>query len=96
MDATGNRQELLSLTTEIVASFAGNNPIATTDLPTLISAVFTALSNVGPGIGSLIGPAGNFSMMQDPELYILSLAMLLGRLEVLTVMVLLVPMFWRS
>ena len=47
MDATGNRQELLSLTTEIVASFAGNNPIATTDLPTLISAVYTALSNVG-------------------------------------------------
>lgn len=47
MDATGNRQELLSLTTEIVASFAGNNPIATTDLPTLISAVFTALNNVG-------------------------------------------------
>ena len=47
MDATDNRQELLSLTTEIVASFAGNNPIATTDLPALISAVFTALNNVG-------------------------------------------------
>lgn len=66
------------------------------DFATASSAVITALSNVGPGIGSLIGPAGNFSMMQDPELYILSLAMLLGRLEVLTVLVLLVPMFWRS
>ena len=66
------------------------------DFATASSAVITALSNVGPGIGSLIGPAGNFSMMQDPELYVLSLAMLLGRLEVLTVMVLLVPMFWRS
>ncbi|MDZ7875374.1 MAG: TrkH family potassium uptake protein [Rhizobium sp.] len=66
------------------------------DFATASSAMITALSNVGPGIGSLIGPAGNFAMMHDPELYILSLAMLLGRLEVLTVMVLLVPMFWRS
>src|SRR3954447_17959890 len=47
MDATSNRQELLSLTTEIVASFAGNNAIATTDLPSLISVVFTALNNAG-------------------------------------------------
>jgi trk system potassium uptake protein TrkH len=66
------------------------------DFTTATSSVITALSNVGPGIGPLIGPVGNFAMMQDPELYILSLAMLLGRLEVLTVMVLLVPMFWRS
>lgn len=66
------------------------------DFATASSAMITALSNVGPGIGDLIGPAGNFAMMNDPELYILSLAMLLGRLEVLTVMVLLMPMFWRS
>ncbi len=66
------------------------------EFATATSSVITALSNVGPGIGPLIGPVGNFAMMNDPELYILSLAMLLGRLEVLTVIVLLVPMFWRS
>jgi trk system potassium uptake protein TrkH len=63
---------------------------------TAASAMLTCLSNVGPGIGPLVGPAGNFATMNDPELYVLSLAMLLGRLEVLTVMVLLVPIFWRS
>ena len=47
MDAANNRQELLSLTTEIVASFAGNNPVATTDLPALISSVFAALRSAG-------------------------------------------------
>ncbi len=66
------------------------------DFATATSSVITALSNVGPGIGPLIGPVGNFAMMNDPELYVLSLAMLLGRLEVLTMLVLLVPIFWRS
>ena len=47
MDVTSNRQELLSLTTEIVASFAGNNPVATNDLPALISSVFSTLRSVG-------------------------------------------------
>ena len=47
MDAAINRQELLSLTTEIVASFAGNNAVATTDLPALISRVFAALRSAG-------------------------------------------------
>ena len=47
MDAAINRQELLSLTTEIVASFAGNNAVATTDLPALISSVFAALRSAG-------------------------------------------------
>ncbi|MDH4441070.1 MAG: TrkH family potassium uptake protein [Rhizobium sp.] len=66
------------------------------EFATATSSVITALSNVGPGIGPLIGPVGNFAMMHDPELLILSLAMLLGRLEVLTVLVLLVPIFWKS
>lgn len=66
------------------------------EFATATSSVITALSNVGPGIGPLIGPVGNFATMQDPELLILSLAMLLGRLEVLTVLVLLVPIFWKS
>jgi trk system potassium uptake protein TrkH len=66
------------------------------DLVTAVSAVITCLSNVGPGLGSLIGPAGNFSTLQDPELYLLSLMMLLGRLEVLTVLVVLTPIFWKQ
>ncbi len=65
------------------------------DLITATSAVITCLSNVGPGLGPIIGPAGNFSTLGDPELYLLSLMMLLGRLEVLTVLVILTPVFWK-
>jgi trk system potassium uptake protein TrkH len=66
------------------------------DVLTSMSAVITALSNVGPGIGPVVGPAGNFSTLSDPALYVLCLMMLLGRLEVLTMLVLLTPRFWRS
>ncbi|MGV8937143.1 MAG: TrkH family potassium uptake protein [Allorhizobium sp.] len=66
------------------------------DIETSISAVITALSNVGPGIGPIIGPAGNFSTLGDPALCLLSLMMLLGRLEILSVLVIMMPMFWRS
>ncbi|MBT9370395.1 TrkH family potassium uptake protein [Rhizobium sp. CSW-27] len=66
------------------------------DLVTSFSAVLTCLSNVGPGLGTTIGPAGNFSSLSEPALYLLSLMMLLGRLEILTVMVLLLPLFWRN
>jgi len=65
------------------------------DILTATSSAITALSNVGPGIGPIIGPAGNFSTISDPALCLLSLMMLLGRLEVLTVLVLLTPVFWR-
>lgn len=65
------------------------------DILTSMSGVITALSNVGPGIGPIIGPVGNFSTISDPALYLLSLMMLLGRLEILTVLVLLTPVFWR-
>lgn len=66
------------------------------DIETSTSAVITALSNVGPGIGPIIGPVGNFSTIGDPALYLLSLMMLLGRLEILSVLVITMPMFWRS
>jgi len=65
------------------------------DILTAMSSVITALSNVGPGIGPIVGPVGNFSTIGDPALYLLSLMMLLGRLEILTVLVLLTPVFWR-
>jgi len=66
------------------------------DVLTSISAVITTLSNVGPGIGPVVGPAGNFSTISNPALCLLSLMMLLGRLEVLTMLVVLTPRFWRS
>jgi trk system potassium uptake protein TrkH len=65
------------------------------DFETSVSAVITCLSNVGPGIGNTIGPAGNFATISDPALYLLSLMMLLGRLEILTVLVIVSPLFWR-
>ncbi|HEV7250388.1 MAG TPA: TrkH family potassium uptake protein [Shinella sp.] len=66
------------------------------DLMTSASSVITALSNVGPGVGPIVGPAGNFSTISDPALYLLTIMMLLGRLEVLTVLVVLTPLFWKS
>jgi len=51
--------------------------------------------NVGPGLGSVIGPAGNFSPLPDAAKWLLSAGMLLGRLEIITVLVLLTPAFWR-
>jgi trk system potassium uptake protein len=65
------------------------------DLVTAISGAATALANVGPGLGPIIGPAGNFALLSDPVKWTLALAMLLGRLEFFTLLVLLHPTFWR-
>ena len=66
------------------------------DLVTALSGSASALANVGPGLGEVIGPAGNFSSIPDGALWILSFGMLLGRLELLTVFVLFTPAFWRD
>lgn len=66
------------------------------DLVTSLTAVATALTNVGPGLGEIVGPAGNFAPLPDAAKWVLCFAMLLGRLELLTVMVLLTPVFWRD
>ena len=65
------------------------------DFVTSLSAVAQALANVGPGIGPVIGPAGNFATLPDSALWLLSAAMLLGRLEIVVVLVTLSPTFWR-
>lgn len=65
------------------------------DLVTAVSGAATALGNVGPGLGAVIGPAGNFASLPDGAKWVLSAAMLLGRLEFFTVLVLLAPGFWR-
>lgn len=66
------------------------------DLVTALSGAATAVANVGPGLGPIIGPAGNFAPLPDAAKWLLSLGMLMGRLEILTVLVLLTPTFWRK
>jgi trk system potassium uptake protein TrkH len=66
------------------------------DYLTAMSASVTALANVGPGLGPIIGPAGNFSTLPDSAKWLLSAAMLLGRLELFTVLVLFTRAFWRT
>ncbi len=66
------------------------------DLMTSISGAATAVMNVGPGLGDVIGPAGNFSSLSDTAKLALSAGMLLGRLEFLTILVLFTPAFWRA
>lgn len=65
------------------------------DFVTALSGAATAVANVGPGLGDTIGPAGNFAPLPDAAKWLLCVGMLLGRLEILTVLVLLTPMFWR-
>ena len=63
---------------------------------TAISAAATSISNVGPGLGDIIGPNGNFAQLNDISKWILSLGMILGRLELFAVLVLFIPSFWRK
>ena len=66
------------------------------DFITSISGAATSISNVGPGLGSIIGPNGNFSSLPDISKWILTLGMILGRLELFAILVLFLPSFWRS
>jgi trk system potassium uptake protein TrkH len=66
------------------------------DFITSLSGALTALTNVGPGLGDIIGPAGNFAPLPDAAKWLLGVGMLMGRLEILSVVVVLSPAFWRS
>ena len=66
------------------------------DFISAISGSATAISNVGPGLGNVIGPNGNFSDLPNFSKLSLSLGMLLGRLELFTVLVLFFPSFWKN
>ena len=66
------------------------------DFETAFSAVVACITNSGPGIGPIVGPAGTFAPLSDFAKYMLVLAMLLGRLEVLTVLVIFTKSFWRN
>jgi trk system potassium uptake protein TrkH len=65
------------------------------DWTTALTGAATAVCNVGPGLGTIIGPAGNFSTLPDAAKWLLTIGMLLGRLEILTVLVLFTPVFWK-
>ena len=66
------------------------------DFITSISGAASSISNVGPGLGDIIGPNGNYKAIPDISKWILSAGMLLGRLELFAVLVLFFPSFWRS
>ena len=66
------------------------------DFITSISGAATSISNVGPGLGSIIGPNGNFSTLPDISKWILTIGMILGRLELFAILVLFLPSFWRN
>ncbi len=66
------------------------------DFLTAFSAAASAISNVGPGLGEMIGPSGNYFLLDNGAKWILSLTMIIGRLEIFTVLVLLSINFWRA
>ena len=66
------------------------------DFVTSISGAATSISNVGPGLGEIIGPNGNFSSLSNPSKWALSMGMILGRLELFAILVLFIPSFWRK
>ena len=66
------------------------------DFITSISGAASSISNVGPGLGDIIGPNGNYQAIPDISKWILSIGMLLGRLELFAVLVLFFPSFWRN
>lgn len=78
--------------------FALGSIIMTTlgvDFDTALGAVATSLGNVGPGIGH-VGPTDNFAWLSDGAKWFLSILMLIGRLELFTVLILFTPYFWRK
>jgi len=66
------------------------------DYVTAISSAATALANVGPALGPIVGPAGTFQPLPDAAKWLMSAGMLLGRLELFTVLILFSRAFWRG
>jgi trk system potassium uptake protein TrkH len=66
------------------------------DFLTSVSGAAQALNNIGPGLGPVIGPSGSYATLPDGAKWLLAMGSLLGRLELLTVLVLLSPTFWRG
>ena len=74
----------------LILSFLGN------DFLTSLSGAATSLANVGPGLGNVIGPTKTFAELSDITKWVLISGMLIGRLELLSVFIILTPAFWRN
>ena len=74
----------------LILSFLGN------DFLTSLSGAATSLANVGPGLGNVIGPTKTFADLSDMTKWVLIIGMLIGRLELLSVIVILTPSFWKN
>ena len=93
MDAVMGFFYLYILSFVVLASIIGLTGV---DFDTALSGAATAISNVGPGLGSdIIGPAGHFGELPNPAKWAMCVGMILGRLELFTVLVMLHPGFWR-
>lgn len=98
VDADMQRSVVLFLSAFLLVWVAATLMLAACglDLVTALTGALTALTNVGPGLGEIIGPAGNFSSLNEVAKWTLAATMLLGRLEILAVLVLVAPEFWRN
>ncbi len=76
--------------TAVALSLVGLDPV------TAWSGAGSAVANVGPGLGPIIGPAGTYESLPDTAKWILMLAMIVGRLEIVTALVVVMPSFWRG
>lgn len=76
--------------TAMILSVLGLDPI------TAWSGAGSAVANVGPGLGDIIGPAGTYQSLPGTAKWVLMVAMIVGRLEIITALVVLTPAFWRS
>ena len=74
----------------ILLSIIGLDPI------TAWSGAASAVANVGPGLGDIIGPTGTYQSLPSSAKWVLMTGMLVGRLEIVTALVLLTPSFWRA
>jgi trk system potassium uptake protein TrkH len=66
------------------------------DFTTSVSGAAAALANIGPGLGEIIGPAGNYATLNDVAKWLLTIGMLVGRLELFAILVLFTVSFWRA
>ncbi|MEM0899154.1 MAG: TrkH family potassium uptake protein [Pseudomonadota bacterium] len=89
---------LMYFSTFLLLWFIGTLVIAATgeDLVTAFSSALTALANVGPALGDKVGPADNFAGLNTAAKYVMAFGMLLGRLELFSMLVLFSPSFWRE